>query len=418
MRCGPALLWLALLVGAAPVARADLPVETIGRVERLPLPYAPHWVWVGDLLQHRSALVDVDDGRLLGMLDSGFGLPQNLFPTRRPEIYAAETYYSRGTRGVRSDLLTVYDAASLEAEAEVELPPKRAISVVPIGQTALSDDDRFAAVFNLTPATSLSIVDVVERRFTAEIPTPGCGLVYAAGARRFVSLCMDGALLLVTLDAEGHELSKARSQPFFDPERDPVTEKGVRVGDRWLFVSFEGFVHAVDLSGAEPVFEEPWSLLDARDREEGWRVGGFQHLAVHRASGRLYSLVHQGGPDTHKAPGTEVWVYDLASRRRVQRIELEYPGLTFLSIPLEVGPRWSWLFDWIGRRVFRAVPELGIDSIAVTQDAAPRLVTASEFSGGLASYDALSGAFLGRVFSGNMTSGVLLAPSGRTGAGP
>ena len=39
-----------------------------------------------------------------------------------------------------------------------------------------------------------------------------------------------------------------------------------------------------------------------------------QHLAVHQKSGRLYSLMHQGGPDTHKEPGTELWIYDLARR--------------------------------------------------------------------------------------------------------
>ncbi len=418
MRRGVLLVLALLGAGVAAPARAELPVESIGRVETLPLPHPPHWVWVGDLVQRRSALVDVDSGRLLGVLDSGLGLPQSLFPARRPEIYVVETHYSRGSRGERSDLLTVYDAASLEPQAEVLLPPKRAVSMVPLGHTALSDDDRFAAVFNLTPATSLSIVDVAERRFSAEIETPGCALVYAAGPRRFASLCMDGALLLVELDDSGRERSRSRSQPFFDPETDPVTEKGVRIGERWLFVSFGGLLHAVDLSGPEPVFEEPWSLLDARDREQGWRIGGFQHLAVHRASGRLYSLVHQGGPDTHKDPGSEVWVYDLASRRRLQRIELEYPGLTFLSVPIEPGPRWSWLFDWVGRQLMRSVPELGVDSIEVTQDDAPLLLTVSTFSGGLASYDALSGAFLGRVFSGNITSGVLSAPSGRTGAGP
>jgi methylamine dehydrogenase heavy chain len=418
-REAPALLLLLLaLVGSAPTARAQLPIEEIGRVETLPLPHPPHWIWVGDLIQRRSALVDVDDGRLLGMLDSGFGLPQSLFPARRPEIYVVETHYSRGSRGERSDVLTVYDAASLEARAEVALPPKRAISMVPLGHTALSDDDRFAAVFNLTPATSLSIVDVEARRFVGEIETPGCSLVYAVGERRFASLCMGGALLLVSLDAEGREAGRWRSPAFFDPERDPVTEKAVRVGDRWLFVSFEGWLHAVDFSGETPRFEERWSLLDASDRDQGWRIGGLQHLAAHGASQRLYVLVHQGGPDTHKDPGTEVWVYDLAARRRVQRIELAHPGLTFLGVPLDPGPRWGWLFDWVVQRIFQSVPELGIDSIAVTQDASPRLVTVSSFSGGLACYDALSGELLRRVYTGNVTSGVLVAPSGRTGAAP
>ena len=59
-----------------------------------------------------------------------------------------------------------------------------------------------------------------------------------------------------------------------------------------------------------------WSLLDAADRKASWRPGGMQHLSVHAASGRLYSLMHVGGECSHKDPGTEVWVYDLASRKR------------------------------------------------------------------------------------------------------
>jgi methylamine dehydrogenase heavy chain len=346
------------------------------------------------------------------MIPSGWGLPTALFATSRPEIYVPETHYSRGSRGERTDVLTFYDGATLAPVAEVVLPPKRAHSGVPVAHAALSDDEHFAAVFNLTPATSLSIVDIRARRFGSEIATPGCSLVYAAGPRRFAQLCMDGAMFLVTIDDEGREVERLRSEPFFDPESDPVTEKAVRWGDRWHFVSFEGFVHPVVVSGAEPRFEERWSLLTDADRDDSWRIGGSQHLAVHRATGRLYSLMHQGGTDTHKDPGSEIWVYDLATRQRLQRIELESPGLTYLGQPIEGGPRWGWLVDWIVSWIFEAVPEMGIDAIAVTQDAEPRLVTVGRFSGGVAAYDALSGEFLRRVYSGNLTNFFLQAPRG------
>jgi hypothetical protein len=193
---------------------------------------------------------------------------------------------------------------------------------------------------------------------------------------------------------------------------DPVTEKAVRVGSRWIFVSFEGIVHPVDLAGPEPRFEETWSLFSDEERGDGWRIGGAQHLAAHAKTGRLYALVHQGGPDGHKAPGSEVWIYDLAQHRRLQRVALQSPGLTFMGVPLEVEGRWHGLVDWILNRIYRAVPEMGIDAIAVTQDDAPRLVTTGMFSGGIGRYDALSGEFLGKVYGGNMTNIVLQAPSG------
>jgi methylamine dehydrogenase heavy chain len=170
-------------------------------------------------------------------------------------------------------------------------------------------------------------------------------------------LCQDGSLLLVRLNDDGTEAARARSAPFFDPGQDPVTEKGVRLGARWLFTSFGGNLHEVDLSAEQPSFPGPWALTGAADRAESWRVGGAQHLAIHAASGRLYSLMHQGGEHSHKDPGTEVWVYDVAKRARVQRIALEHPAL----------------------------------SLAVTQDAAPVLL-ATEGSPVIHVYDALSGA--------------------------
>jgi hypothetical protein len=222
---------------------------------------------------------------------------------------------------------------------------------------------------------------------------------------------MDGGLLVVTLDERGRERGRFRSEPFFDPEGDPVTEKAVRWHDRWLFPSFEGWIHPVDFSGPEPLFEERWSLVSDAERAQGWRIGGYQQLAVHEGSGRLFALMHQGGPDTHKAPGTEVWVYDLATHERLQRIELVNPGFTYLGVPITGGETWSWLVDWIADRAMQAAPEdLGISNIAVTPDPEPRLVTTGMFSGALATYDALSGELLQRLFTGNMTNVVLTAP--------
>lgn len=408
------VLGAAALFGlAATMASADLPIEIPGRSETLPVPPRPHWVWVGDLLLRRSALVDFDRGTFLGMVSSGFLSQTIVFPRRRSEFYVPETHYSRGSRGERTDVVTIYDRASLAAVDEVIIPPKRGINVLPSANSAVSDDDRFLAVFNMTPATSLSIVDLEERSFAGEIATPGCSLVYAAGVRRFIMLCADGSLLTVTLDAAGHESGKTRSEPFFDPQNDPVTEKAVRHGDHWLFVSFEGFVHTVDVSGDEPRFGETWSLVGERDRDASWRIGGIQHLAVHQASGRLYSLMHRGGADTHKESGSELWVYDLETRERVQRIELRHPGFSFMGETIEFGKSWIWPFnrlsDWLLDYV---VPNPGLDSVAVTQDDEPLLITGSQRSGSLAVYDARSGGFLRRVSSGNFTAYAVQAPWG------
>lgn len=406
------VLALALLLGLAGAPEAQVAPEPPGRIETLAQPPSPHWVWAGDPILSRVALVDLDSGRFLGMINGGYGIFAPLFATRRQEIYIPATYYSRGTHGVRTDVVELYDPATLTTQHEVVIPPKRAIDAVPMAHAAVSDDERFAAIFNWTPATSLSIVDLEQRRFIGEIEIPGCSLVYAAGARRFMSLCGDGAVLLVTLDDTGREREKVRSAPFFDPQSDPVTEKAVRIGDEWIFVSFEGIAHPVDVSATPPRFPPPWPLLSDADRADSWRVGGLQHLAVHAPSRRLYSLVHRGGTDTHKEPGEEVWVYDLASKTRVQRIAVRNSGVTVYGMSLAFGRDWVWpfngLYDWLLDNVVPAA----VSHITVTRDPAPLLVTVSAFSGTLGVYDAQSGAFLRRTQPVAWTVDSLQAPWG------
>ncbi len=400
------LLLLSLLsVGSA---GAEQDTDPIGKVLSLPPRPGAHWVWVSDLVLQRTALFDADTGGMLGMLSSGAGIVAPAFSPDHHEIYLPETYYSRGTRGERSDLVTVYDATSLLPAAEISLPPKRADYATGVASNALSDDGRFLAIFNLTPATSLSIVDVKSRAVTADISTPGCSLVYGAGPRRFLMLCGDGAALCVTLDEAGRELSKERTAPFFDPNTDPVMEKAARAGSQWIFVSFAGIVHPVDVSAPAPSFGEKWPLAGGGGATD-WRVGGTQPLTAHAASGRLYALMHQGGPDTHKDAGKEVWVFDLATHRRLQRIELENPLAGALQGPLGLSD--ATFGGRVALWLIRALlPNPGADRILVTQDEAPVLVSATTFPSTLSVHDARSGAFLRDVTEVGVAGSVIAAP--------
>lgn len=402
-RAAPAaLLAFVVAIGTAAIARA---AEPVGESVSLPSQPGAHWIWVSDILLKRAALVDADGGRFLGSLPGGVGILAPLRSLDGSEIYMAETYYARGARGARTDLVSIADAITLQPKGEVVIPPKRAEHLSWVAGSALSDDGRFLAVFNLTPATSLSIVDVSERRFVAEIETPGCSLVYAAGPRRFLSLCADGAALLLTLDEKGNELSKVRTERWFDPQKDPVLEKAARRGDQWFFVSFEGVVHPIDVSGDAPRFLETWPLFSDADRAESWRVGGLQPIALHEASGRLHVLVHQGGADTHKDPGTEVFVYDVDKRERVQRVALRNPAASFVLEQLKMPP--GGAVDWL---LQRALPNDGVERIAVTQDDEPVLVTATAFPATFSVYDARSGAFLRDVAEVGIATNYVAAP--------
>src|SRR5690606_15181849 len=161
MSTRPHALLVALLVGVA-LAVAPRPVpaqlapERVGEVLQAPPP-APHQVWVADFVLRRTALLDGDSGRFLGMLSAGVGTIAPVFSQARGEIYLPETYYARGSRGPRTDLVTVYDVTTLAPVAEIEIPPKRAEIVHAKGLATLLDDGRFLAVYNYTPATSVTI---------------------------------------------------------------------------------------------------------------------------------------------------------------------------------------------------------------------------------------------------------------------
>jgi len=133
-------------------------------------------------------------------------------------------------------------------------------------------------------------------------------------------------MLTVTLDAAGREASRSMSEPFFDPDRDPVFVQGIPNARGFTFLSFLGEVHEVDLTGPGPAFAPPWPLVVAGERGQ-WRPGGEQLGAIHDGLGKLYVPMHRGGEGSHKDGGTELWVFDLAKHQRLARWPLKAAGL-------------------------------------------------------------------------------------------
>ncbi len=359
-----------LLLCAAPL-RAQVQVDPLVGSD-LPAKTGAHWMWVNDVVFHHMAdgkafLVDGDSGKMLGMLSTGFGFNGLLVPRDRAFIVSPETYFSRGTRGTRTDVVTLYDARKLSPIGEIGIVAKRASSMPMRANSALTDDDRFLLLYNFTPAQSVSVVDLRARKFVGEVDTAGCALVYPTGQRGFFSLCADGTALTVQLDENGKAVAKNRTPRLFDPEGDPVTEKAVRAGDTWFFASFAGDMVPVQSDAKSTRAADRWPLTNPADRKAGWKPGGMQHLALHEGSQRLYSLMHQGGPDTHKDPGSEVWVYDLGTRQRTQRIVLKEPVTSIAVTPddapllfaIFIGAPKVDVFDARSGKLLRSIGEIG-----------------------------------------------------------
>jgi methylamine dehydrogenase heavy chain len=192
-----------------------------------------------------------------------------------------------------------------------------------------SNGDR-AYIYNMQPSSSVVVVDLDKRAVLRTVETPGCALTFPWGSAGFSSLCGDGSL--ATISTAGSKPTLVKSTSFFDAEHDPVFEASptdAKTGQT-LFVTYSGIVHPVQL-GPQPVFGPVWSLQQAAELptaslEDGalaWRPGGYTPMALHRATGRLYVLMHPGEHWTQKKSGTELWIVDIHTRKVIRRAALE-----------------------------------------------------------------------------------------------
>jgi methylamine dehydrogenase heavy chain len=348
-----------------------------------------HRVWITDRIWRHSALFDGDTGQVLGMIDGPTVTVTPKLPLHarsRGEIYSADLAYSRGDRGERVDYITIYDDRTFSVTGEIVLPTQTGDANTSIAYAALLDGERFLATFNQFPFASVSITDLATRKFASEVVITGCAGIFPTGERTFATLCGDGTVAVVALDPNGRGRVASHSARFFDPVEDPVTMAGVRAGTRWLFVSFEGYAHAIDFASDPPAVAPGWSLFSDAERSDHWRIGGLQHLALHGASQRLYSLVHEGERGSHKKAGPEVWVYDVDQRARVDRFAL--PNFMAAYVAPQFGLARN---GFLHRLLQHWIPSEGAHSLAVTQDDAPLLFVRNAEMGVVAVLDARSG---------------------------
>jgi methylamine dehydrogenase heavy chain len=330
LRSACAALGLAACLAAVLPARAatpkvqppELPPETLTTTTLAKAPRER--VYVADIsinaiIDGRLRIFNATNGAFLGQLHTGYA---GVFATgaKADEIYVATTYLSRGGRGDRTDVLEVWDAQTLEIKFEVVLPSRRAQTLNYRGLVSLSASGRFALVQNATPATSITVVDLAERKVVTEVTTPGCwGTLPAAGhPARFAMLCGDGKIATVTLDEKGQVADRKATEKVFDADADAWFHHAERIGDRYWFVSFNGMLHEVDVGGATARLVGSRSLVGAAQRKQGWRPGGYQLFAVH-PSGRwaVVAMHDKGGEGSHKTPAKQLWFVDLSSGKRV-----------------------------------------------------------------------------------------------------
>ena len=321
------VLALALCSLINPFVVAEPFVPEIAYTETLSSHKAQQRFWVSgirapNLTDGRAFLFD-RNGKTLGQLSTGFWFNSLVTTKLRDEIITVETYFSRGTRGIRTDVVVRYDPKTLSPHSEIEIPPKRMNSVKNTGLVTLSEDEKLLLVVNYTPAQSVSVVNLEKNLFVEEIQTPGCSVLYPAGNRDFYSICGNGGFMHIQLDDEGHLARLQRTEKIFDPVEDFLTIAASRSGNIWYFVSRQNNVYAIEMDKGNISLKQSWSLVSDEEREEQWLISGMHHTAIHEASQQLYVIMHQGEPETFEEPGTEVWVYDLTTHQKIKEIEME-----------------------------------------------------------------------------------------------
>lgn len=364
-----------LLMSSSAAGATDFPnplaEEPVPTVTELPDRYPDSWVFVQDLHFNslpdgRAAIVDVgiENNNLRGQIPvAQFG---NLLPsTTRGEIYVGETFYSRLTRGERTDVITIWDTKTLTPKGEIVLPGgKRGLFVTLRNSLQLTNNEKWALVFNFTPGSSVTVVDLDGRKILSDIDLPGCSLVYPTGPRGFTSLCADGTMTSIALDTAGKPGPAVTSKAFNNIDDNPLFMTPAMVGQTGWFVSFKGDLHAIDFSGAAAKDLGGFALPKQAGGEPEWRPGGWQVISADRA-GLLYILMNpKSGEGSHKDGGTEAWVVDPKTKTLVRRIALKNHSL----------------------------------SVEATQQDKPLLI-ASRPDGSLDVYDAANGAFVRTIVS-------------------
>jgi len=290
-----------------------------------------HWVTINR--GNTVFLVNARLGEVAGTMNVS-----NFSPAMAPHmdigrIYSYGSYYSRGRYGDRTDVMLIFDPSTALPVGEVALPELPA----GIGHPGMMGriNDRFVGIWNVTPASTVTIVDLENEEAVGIVGMPSCSGIYPEAAG-WVSVCGDGTALYTELDASGEVTRRIQSRPFFDQRTDPVYDYSVPAADGWMFMSFEGLLRkvkvntesmAVEVTEAFEINPKNDGIADVNNytppNDDNWRIGGRQPFAYHDGEALLATLMHAGGgQETARQRGSEVWIYNMRTGNRGFRLDM------------------------------------------------------------------------------------------------
>ena len=310
-----------------PLPASGVPEAEEATTATMPLP-TPRWAFIrGSYGMQGTRVFDGDTGKMRGEVDTSARSDMAIDPAGL-YYYVSESIWTKGNRGTRQDMVSIYDSRTQKLVSEVSIPGRLIVG----GRKQnfiVSNDGKLGFVYNLQPSSSVNVVDLVKHKFVRTIELPGCAALFPTPDNGFSALCADGSMATVEMGAKPKITHTAS---FFSASEDPIFEIGIvdkKNGDA-VFVSYTGLVYQVKL-GAEPQIAKPWSIQQAAGLHAGatapldvnWYPGGRQPIAVNHATGQLYVLMHVGEYWSQKDAGDEIWKIDLATHKVVKRHELK-----------------------------------------------------------------------------------------------
>lgn len=323
-----ASLLLASAVGAAALAQAAPELKEEESDVLTIDPPKPGWFYVdGGWDMAGTSIFDSESGKMKGMVETRRLADMAIDPAGQ-YYYVSETIWSKGDRGTRQDMVSVYDTREMKLVTEIAMPGRILIGMRK-NNFILSDDGKWGFVYNYDPASSVNVIDMARRKFARNVELPGCASLIPNPGIGFSALCSDGSLATVRLSGAKPEIT--HSQPFFSAVDDPIFDNFAydSVKKEAIFLTYTGLVYTAKI-GAAPTISEPFSIQAAaglrvgetKPLEINWMPGGRQLMAFHRPSNHLFVLMHMGEFWSQKAPGTEIWDIDLGTKKVVKRYQL------------------------------------------------------------------------------------------------
>ncbi|MEO0031090.1 MAG: hypothetical protein RIS94_848 [Pseudomonadota bacterium] len=296
-----------------------------------------------------TLIYDSASGKLLGQVETPVLSDMALDPAGKA-YYVAQSIWTKGTRGVRQDFVTVYDSAGLKVQTDIDIPGRLLVGGRK-NNFIVSEDGKWGFVYNFSPASSVNVIDLARRKFAKAIELPGCADLIPNPGVGFSALCSDGSM--ATVAVMGVKPVITHTAPFFNATTDPVFDNFAydKARKQLVMMTYTGLVSTAAIS-ARPTIGEPFSIQQAAGIRKGdpaplevnWFPGGGQPMALHRPTNTLYVLMHKGEYWTHKDGAEEIWAVDLSAKKVTKRFGVE------------------------------GKPE----AIEVTQDAAPRLIVTGD----------------------------------------